>query len=122
MLGDKARPSEYNGLMLVCSKGGLSGANEPSGYALGDILLDGSVEWAVKKHSAYLEPGEILLNAGFSADDGVLITDDTFSNEIAQCFVAITDSTLKAFTLTCRFETSLGRTDDRSIKVKVGSR
>jgi len=82
-----------------------------------DATLDYTFDW-----SAYLTPlSDVIQSATFVADAPLITSNPSHTPTAATCFVSggVAGTQL---TLTCRITTTGGRTDDRSITLKIVNR
>lgn len=82
-----------------------------------DATLDYTFDW-----SAYLTPlGDTIATATFVAGTGLTTSNPSHTPTAATCFVS-GGTVGDVLTLTCRITTTGGRTDDRSITLKIVNR
>lgn len=82
-----------------------------------DATLDYSFDW-----SAYLTPlGDTIQTATWIPDTGLTVVSSAKTNTTATAFVS-GGTAGDSLTLTCRIVTTGGRTDDRSITLKIVNR
>lgn len=82
-----------------------------------NATLDYTFDWG-----PYLTPiADTIATATFLPDTGLIVTNPSHTNTTAVCFVSGgTEGT--TMNLTCRITTTGGRTDDRSISLKIVQR
>jgi hypothetical protein len=82
-----------------------------------DAVLDYTFDW-----SAYLAPiSDTIASATFVADTGLTTTNPSHTTTTATVFVS-GGTAGQSLNLTCRIVTSSGRTDDRSVTLKIANR
>ena len=82
-----------------------------------DAVLDYTFDW-----SEYLTPlADTIATATFIADTGLTTSNPSHTTTAATCFVS-GGTVGSSLNLTCRIVTTGGRTDDRSITLKIVNR
>ena len=127
--GDPVSPTVSNGFFYICQSGGRSGSTEPVwDTETNGSTIDGGVEWQSKDGGLLLEFTETIASSSWTASAGVTLGttspyDPSFTNTSATVWViAITDTTLKEFTLSNTVLTNLDRRYVRSMIIKVAER
>lgn len=86
--------------------------------------LDFLFDWAGKEHGTWsddwLQPGEIISSYMISAPTGITISSDGLSADQKSVVVWLADGTdCESYDIVCEITTSAGRTDSRTMRVKV---
>lgn len=82
-----------------------------------NAVLDYSLDW-----SKYLAPlADTLTSAVFTSDNGTVVESSTYTSSSARAVVS-GGTVGSTATLTCRITTVGGRTDDRSVYLKIVER
>ena len=127
--GDPVSPTVSNGFFYLCQSGGISGVTEPVwDTETNGSTIDGGVEWQSKDGGLLLEFSETIASSSWTVSAGVTLGTTSpyapsFTDDSATVWViAITDPTLKEFTLTNTVLTNMSRTYVRSMIIKVADR
>lgn len=81
---------------------------------------DAELDWQFNL-ADWLEAGETISSASFTADDGLTISSTGHDDTVATIWVS-GGTAGNVYRVTCHFVTSAARTDDRSINIRVMER
>ena len=92
-----------------------------------NAVLDYKFDWATATNgngfTDYLETGETIASHTITAETGLTLDSDAAADTDTSVIAWVSGGTAgTTYTLACRIVTSLGRTDERTIDIKVEQR
>lgn len=86
-----------------------------------DAVLDYEFNWADHPDGSWLSPSETIVSYSIIASPGITVDSDT--NDGEKVTVWLSGGTAgNPYTVTCRITTNQGRTDDRTMTIRVVNR
>ena len=92
-----------------------------------DAKLDYKFDWAAKTNgngqTDWLSSGETITSYTITADSGITVESSILSDSNTSVVVWVSGGTeAERYKITCRINTSLGRTDDRTAIIPIAQR
>lgn len=127
---DVVLPTVFSGFYFECIDSGISGSVEPTWPTdLGMTLTDNTVTWKSREYNWYLDPAEGIEVNGlggylstWTATNGVTVGNNVATDRATKIWVLTVPVGVTKFSITNKITTTTGRTDDRTVNIKVINR